>query len=113
VAYGDVNSTVAAALVCAKSGVRVAHVEAGLRSGDRSMPEEINRVITDQLADLLFTPSFDGNENLKREGVSEKKIHMVGYVMIDTLIAMLPAAQTFLPKDCPCSFCTRDLASAF
>jgi UDP-N-acetylglucosamine 2-epimerase (non-hydrolysing) len=64
--YGDVNSTAAAALVCAKLRVKVAHVEAGLRSFDRSMPEEINRLVTDQLADLLFTPSQDGNENLAR-----------------------------------------------
>jgi UDP-N-acetylglucosamine 2-epimerase (non-hydrolysing) len=104
VVYGDVNSTAAASLVCAKLRVPVAHVEAGLRSGDRSMPEEINRLITDQLADLLFTPSSDGDENLKREGVSEEKIHMVGNVMIDTLIAMLPAAQDFLPKDIPSRF---------
>src|SRR5271166_6530136 len=62
--YGDVNSTVAAALVCSKLGIRIAHVEAGLRSGDRSMPEEINRLLTDQPSDLLFTPSHDGNENL-------------------------------------------------
>ena len=69
--YGDVNSTVAAALVCAKLLVPVAHVEAGLRSFDRTMPEEINRVVTDQLADLLLTPSLDGSKILQREGVSE------------------------------------------
>jgi UDP-N-acetylglucosamine 2-epimerase (non-hydrolysing) len=91
--YGDVNSTVAAALVCAKLGVRVGHVEAGLRSFDRSMPEEINRLLTDQIADLLFTPSLDGNENLLREGIAEKKIHFVGNVMIDTLVRMLPNAM--------------------
>ncbi len=67
IVYGDVNSTVAAALVCSKLGVRVAHVEAGLRSRDRSMPEEINRLLTDQLSDLLFTPSADADENLRRE----------------------------------------------
>ena len=67
--YGDVNSTVATVLVCAKLGVRVGHVEAGLRSFDRTMPEEINRLVTDQLADLLFTPSEDGDENLRREGI--------------------------------------------
>ena len=66
--YGDVNSTVAAAMVCSKLGVRVGHVEAGLRSFDRGMPEEINRVITDQISDLLFTPSLDGNRNLEKEG---------------------------------------------
>ncbi len=73
VVYGDVNSTVAAALVCAKLLVPVAHVEAGLRSFDRTMPEEINRLLTDQIADLLFTPSADGNENLLREGIEPKK----------------------------------------
>ena len=72
--YGDVNSTVAAALVCAKLGVRVGHVEAGLRSFDWSMPEEINRVVTDRLADFLFTPSEDGDMNLKHEGVPAEKI---------------------------------------
>lgn len=92
VVVGDVNSTVACALVCAKLGVRVAHVEAGLRSWDRTMPEEINRLLTDQISDLLFTPSRDGNENLIREGVSPEKIHFVGNVMIDTLVKMLPKA---------------------
>jgi UDP-N-acetylglucosamine 2-epimerase (non-hydrolysing) len=91
--YGDVNSTVAAALVCAKLGVRVAHVEAGLRSFDREMPEEINRLVTDQLSDLLFTPSPDGDENLKREGVAPEKIFLVGNVMIDTLVQFLPKAE--------------------
>ncbi len=90
--YGDVNSTVAAALVCAKLGIRVGHVEAGLRSFDRSMPEEINRLLTDQVADLLFTPSMDGDENLLREGVAREKIHFVGNVMIDTLVRLLPEA---------------------
>jgi UDP-N-acetylglucosamine 2-epimerase (non-hydrolysing) len=90
--YGDVNSTVAAALVSAKLGIRVAHVEAGLRSSDRSMPEEINRLLTDQLADLLFTPSVDGNENLLREGIPAGRIHLVGNVMIDTLMRLLPKA---------------------
>jgi UDP-N-acetylglucosamine 2-epimerase (non-hydrolysing) len=96
VVYGDVNSTIAAALVCAKLGVPVAHVEAGLRSFDRSMPEEINRVLTDQISDLLFTPSEDGNRNLAREGIPAERIHLVGNVMIDTLVRMLPHAQ--LPK---------------
>jgi UDP-N-acetylglucosamine 2-epimerase (non-hydrolysing) len=91
--YGDVNSTVAAALVCAKLGVRVGHVEAGLRSFDRTMPEEINRLVTDQLADILFTPSEDGDLNLAREGVSQEKIHRVGNVMIDSLVKLLPSAQ--------------------
>jgi UDP-N-acetylglucosamine 2-epimerase (non-hydrolysing) len=90
--YGDINSTVAAALVCAKLGIRVGHVEAGLRSFDRHMPEEINRLLTDQIADLLFTPSQDGDENLLREGVASEKIHFVGNVMIDTLVRLLPLA---------------------
>ncbi len=90
--YGDVNSTAAAALVCAKLLVRVAHVEAGLRSFDRTMPEEINRLVTDQLSNLLFTPSQDGNDHLAREGISGDKIHLVGNVMIDTLIQLLPMA---------------------
>jgi UDP-N-acetylglucosamine 2-epimerase (non-hydrolysing) len=84
---------VAAALVCAKLGIRVAHVEAGLRSFDREMPEEINRLVTDQLSDLLFTPSPDGDENLKREGVGADKIFLVGNVMIDTLVQFLPKAE--------------------
>ena len=83
---GDVNSTLACALVCAKMDVPVAHVEAGLRSFDRTMPEEINRVLTDQIADLLFTTERDADENLRREGVTEEKIHFVGNVMIDTLL---------------------------
>src|SRR5579862_4768992 len=88
--YGDVNSTVAAALVCSKLLVPFGHVEAGLRSFDRSMPEEINRVLTDQISDLLFTPSGDANKNLAREGIDPSTIHFVGNVMIDTLLRMLP-----------------------
>lgn len=91
--YGDVNSTVATALVCAKLGVRIGHVEAGLRSFDRTMPEEINRLVTDQLADVLFTPSEDGDENLRREGIPAEKIFRVGNVMIDSLVRLLPAAK--------------------
>ena len=102
--YGDVNSTVAAALVCAKLAVRVGHVEAGLRSFDRLMPEEVNRLVTDQLADLLFTPSEDGDRNLNREGIPGEKVHLVGNVMIDTLVRMLPACQTHLPADVPSPF---------
>ena len=83
---GDVNSTLACTLVASKLHVPVAHVEAGLRSFDRRMPEEVNRVLTDQIADLLFTTERDANENLLREGVNEKKIHFVGNVMIDTLL---------------------------
>jgi UDP-N-acetylglucosamine 2-epimerase (non-hydrolysing) len=97
IVVGDVNSTVACALVCTKLGVRVAHVEAGLRSFDRSMPEEINRVLTDQIADLLFTPSEDAGQNLAKEGLSPRKIHFVGNVMIDTLVQLLPKAQTKWP----------------
>ena len=91
--YGDVNSTVAAALVCSKLLIQVGHVEAGLRSFDRAMPEEINRLVTDQLADLLFTPSEDGDKNLEREGIAASKIHRVGNVMIDSLVRLLPAAM--------------------
>ena len=98
--YGDVNSTVAAALVCAKLLIPVGHVEAGLRSFDRSMPEEINRVLTDQLSDILFTPSADGDKNLQREGIGSEKIHLVGNVMIDTLIRFLPIARD-VKKDLP------------
>jgi UDP-N-acetylglucosamine 2-epimerase (non-hydrolysing) len=90
--YGDVNSTLAAALVCSKLLIPVAHVEAGLRSFDRTMPEEVNRIVTDQLADVLFTPSEDGDENLLREGVAPEKIYRVGNVMIDSLVRLLPAA---------------------
>jgi UDP-N-acetylglucosamine 2-epimerase (non-hydrolysing) len=102
--YGDVNSTVAAALVCSKLAIRVGHVEAGLRSRDRSMPEEINRLLTDQLSDLLFTPSPDGDENLLREGIDSSKIHRVGNVMIDTLVRLLPRTQQHLPADLPSSY---------
>jgi UDP-N-acetylglucosamine 2-epimerase (non-hydrolysing) len=91
--YGDVNSTVAAALVCSKLHIAVGHVEAGLRSFDRSMPEEINRVVTDQIADFLFTPSKDGDQNLLREGIPAQKIHLVGNVMIDTLVRLLPETE--------------------
>jgi UDP-N-acetylglucosamine 2-epimerase (non-hydrolysing) len=90
--YGDINSTVAAALVCAKLLIPVGHVEAGLRSTDRTMPEEINRLVTDQLSQLLFTPSVDGDANLLREGIPAERIHLVGNVMIDTLIHLLPRA---------------------
>jgi UDP-N-acetylglucosamine 2-epimerase (non-hydrolysing) len=94
VVVGDVNSTVAAAMVAAKMLVRVAHVEAGLRSRDRTMPEEINRVVTDALADLLLTPSLDANKNLLREGVSPDKIRFVGNVMIDTLYRNIERARS-------------------
>src|SRR5215475_6608130 len=99
--YGDVNSTMAAALVCSKLQIRVGHVEAGLRLRDRSMPEEINRLIADQLADLLFTPSADGDENLCREGIPLHKIHRVGNVMIDTLVRLLPTCEMHKPVGLP------------
>jgi UDP-N-acetylglucosamine 2-epimerase (non-hydrolysing) len=92
--YGDVNSTVAAALVCSKLPVRVGHVEAGLRSFDRTMPEEINRVVTDCVSDVLFTPSEDADTNLLSAGVPKERIHLVGNVMIDSLVRLLPAARS-------------------
>lgn len=98
--YGDVNSTLAGTLVCSKLGVKVGHVEAGLRSRDRRMPEEINRLITDQIADWLFTPSSDADENLRQEGIDPERIHFVGNVMIDTLARLLPLAPR-REKDSP------------
>lgn len=89
---GDVNSTLSCALVAAKLGVRVAHVEAGLRAFDRTMPEEINRVLTDQLSDLLFVSEQSGLMNLAREGLDHAGVHFVGNVMIDTLLHQLPLA---------------------
>lgn len=97
--YGDVNSTVAAALVGSKLGIRLGHVEAGLRSRDRRMPEEINRLLTDQLSDLLFTHSPDADENLRHEGIEAAKIHRVGNVMIDTLVRLLPQAEKHFPAN--------------
>jgi UDP-N-acetylglucosamine 2-epimerase (non-hydrolysing) len=91
---GDVNSTIACALVCSKLGIKVAHVEAGLRSRDRTMPEEINRILTDAISDLLLTTSPDADENLKGEGISEDKIKFVGNVMIDSLFYNLKKAET-------------------
>lgn len=93
VVYGDVNSTMAAAIVASKLGIRVAHVEAGLRSHDRTMPEEINRIVTDRLADLLLTPSRDASQTLRDEGEPEEEIAFVGNVMIDTLFYSLEAAK--------------------
>jgi UDP-N-acetylglucosamine 2-epimerase (non-hydrolysing) len=93
VVYGDVNSTMAAAIVAAKLGVRIAHVEAGLRSFDRSMPEEINRIVTDRLADLLLTPSRDADAQLRVEGEPDAEIAFVGNVMIDSLFYALSAAR--------------------
>jgi UDP-N-acetylglucosamine 2-epimerase (non-hydrolysing) len=92
VVVGDVNSTLACALVCSKLLIKVAHVEAGLRSRDRTMPEEINRLLTDQLADLLLTPSKDGDENLRAEGIPPERIRLVGNIMIDSLLTQLGRA---------------------
>jgi UDP-N-acetylglucosamine 2-epimerase (non-hydrolysing) len=89
---GDVNSTIACALVAVKKSVPIIHVEAGLRSGDRTMPEEINRILTDQLSDFLFTTERVALDNLTREGISGDKVHFVGNVMIDTLLRLLPLA---------------------
>ena len=94
VVYGDVNSTLAGALAAARRQVPVAHVEAGLRSCDRTMPEELNRELTDRVAEWLFTPSADADENLAREGVPAERVHRVGNVMIDTLVRLLPRADT-------------------
>jgi len=99
VVVGDVNSTLAASLVAAKLLIPVAHVEAGLRSRDRSMPEEINRIVTDRLSDLLLTPSRDGSDNLRAEGVPEEKIHLVGNIMIDSLMRHLPLAKLDRVRD--------------
>lgn len=97
VVVGDVNSTMACTLVATKLGIKVGHVEAGLRSYDRTMPEEINRLVTDSLSNLLFTPSGDADENLLREGVSVSKIKRVGNIMIDTLLAHLERARQGKP----------------
>jgi UDP-N-acetylglucosamine 2-epimerase (non-hydrolysing) len=90
---GDVNSTLAGSLVAAKALIPLAHVEAGLRSRDRTMPEEINRMVTDRLADILLTPSRDADENLRQEGVDQSRIYFVGNVMIDSLLAFKPKAE--------------------
>src|SRR5262245_43001825 len=93
IVVGDVNSTMACAITAKKLCIPVAHVEAGLRSRDWSMPEEINRVVTDAISDLLFTPSRDADENLLGEGVSSEKIYFVGNVMIDSLLTHLPKTE--------------------
>ena len=85
VVIGDVNSTIGCALAASKIGIKIAHLEAGLRSFDRTMPEEINRILTDQLADILWTPSVDGDEHLLNEGIPESKIIRIGNIMIDSL----------------------------
>jgi UDP-N-acetylglucosamine 2-epimerase (non-hydrolysing) len=97
IVVGDVNSTMACTLVASKLGIKVAHVEAGLRSFDRSMPEEINRLVTDALADLLLTPSRDADKNLLREGVNKDKIKLVGNIMIDTLMTNVEKARQLKP----------------
>jgi UDP-N-acetylglucosamine 2-epimerase (non-hydrolysing) len=93
IVVGDVNSTLACSLVCAKLGIKVAHVEAGLRSRDRTMPEEINRLLTDQIADLLLTPSADADDNLRAEGIPPERVRMVGNIMIDSLLGNLERAN--------------------
>ncbi len=93
IVVGDVNSTIACSLVAAKLGIKIAHVEAGLRSFDRTMPEEINRLLTDQLADYLFVTEKSGLDNLRREGIPEEKIFFTGNVMIDSLVHYLPKAD--------------------
>jgi UDP-N-acetylglucosamine 2-epimerase (non-hydrolysing) len=112
---GDVNSTLACALVAAKKGVPVIHVEAGLRSYDRTMPEEINRVLTDQISDVLFITERSARNNLLREGISEAGIHFVGNVMIDTLRQNLkhvvPAAQTLSQHGVPADWAQKGFAA--
>lgn len=93
VVYGDVNSTMAATIVAVKLGIPVAHVEAGLRSRDRTMPEEINRLVTDQLSEMLLTPSRDAIENLRAEGIPERRVVFVGNVMVDTLLRLRGRAR--------------------
>jgi len=93
IVVGDVNSTMAGALVASKMSIRIAHVEAGLRSRDRTMPEEINRIVTDALSDLLLTPSRDADQNLLKEGISGEKIRLVGNIMVDTLYRSLERAR--------------------
>ncbi|MFN0085098.1 MAG: non-hydrolyzing UDP-N-acetylglucosamine 2-epimerase [Blastocatellia bacterium] len=113
VVVGDVNSTLACALVAAKRGIRVAHVESGLRSFDRAMPEEINRVLTDRISDLLLTPSADADLNLLREGIEPHRIVRVGNVMIDTLVRHFELAKTSPILDTfplePCGFAVATL----
>ena len=104
VVVGDVNSTVAATIAAVKLGIPTAHLEAGLRSYDRTMPEEINRIVTDSIADILWTPSQDGDENLMREGVSPEKIQRVGNIMIDSLEMMrwkIEAVETWQKMGLP------------
>ncbi len=97
IVVGDINSTMACTLVASKLAIKVAHIEAGLRSFDRTMPEEINRLVTDALADLLLTPSEDADRNLLREGIPEGKIRCVGNIMIDTLMIHLEKVRALAP----------------
>ena len=99
VVVGDVNSTVAATLAAVKLGIKTAHLEAGLRSFDRTMPEEINRILTDAIADYLWTPSRDGDENLITQGVAPEKIRCVGNIMIDSLVMLKPSIQDLAVYD--------------
>lgn len=108
---GDVNSTIASALVSVKKGIPVFHVEAGLRSGDRTMPEEINRILTDQISDMLFTTERNALDNLAHEGIDRQRIHFVGNVMIDSLrynlVNAIPSGHTLS------SLCSKDQSSRF
>ena len=94
---GDVNSTLACAIVASKLHIKIAHIESGLRSFDKKMPEEINRIITDNISDLLFTTEPSGNENLLREGMETSRVHLVGNTMIDSLLKCLPKAEKMAP----------------
>ena len=100
VVSGDVTSTLACGLTCAQAGVSLAHVEAGLRSNDRTMPEEVNRILVDHIADLLFVPCENSLQNLLKEGVAQEKVHMVGNIMIDSVVRALPrvGASTVLQR---------------
>jgi UDP-N-acetylglucosamine 2-epimerase (non-hydrolysing) len=106
---GDVNSTLAASLVASKLGIKLVHVEAGLRSGDRTMPEEINRIVTDVLADMLFTTSEDAHEHLAHEGIANEKIFFVGNVMVDSLLSHLPVAAARTPAYTPKTYAVLTL----
>ncbi|GMT40579.1 MAG: UDP-N-acetylglucosamine 2-epimerase (non-hydrolyzing) [bacterium] len=108
---GDVNSTIASTLVSVKKGVPVFHVEAGLRSGDRTMPEEINRILTDQISDMLFTTERSALDNLVHEGIDQQRIHFVGNVMIDSLRYNLVNAIS--PEHMFSSLCSKDKSSRF
>ena len=98
IVVGDVNATLSTALTACKIHIPVAHVEAGLRSGDMMMAEEINRILTDRISDYLFTPSQDANENLKKEGIEKQKIHMVGNIMIDAYHMLKERIQNNIPE---------------